>query len=347
MKVNQRQIAAELGISQTAVSMVVNNPTTAKVSGEKRHRILEYLRQTNYLLYHHGGKTWNIGYLLESSMDINDPFYNRFFNGIVRGAEDAEYSVIVEPLRDTATKLLSRSKVDGLIIETTPDALERASVPLDIPVVMLNNCASENHYDAVMPDNAGGMFQAIKYLHDCGHHHIAYLGLRPPHYRYYANIAERLNAFRNAFEFYFATSQHDAYISTKNVAASNAVSTEAAIASALSDWMKLPEPPTAVVCHNDYYALTLLKIATAAGLRIPEDLSVIGTDNTAKCEYSIPPLTSVDHNGTAMGRLAVELLVKRIQDPSRETVRMSCNSQLVIRNSTGPVTRRSNHNHQE
>jgi len=90
---NQRQIAENLGISQTSVSMVLNDPLTRKVSSDKRQQIMNYLRQTKYLLRNHSGKTWNIGYLIGSTLDVNNPFYNRFFTGIEKSAADAGYNV--------------------------------------------------------------------------------------------------------------------------------------------------------------------------------------------------------------------------------------------------------------
>ncbi|MFZ2654354.1 MAG: LacI family DNA-binding transcriptional regulator, partial [Victivallales bacterium] len=74
---NQMEIARKLKISQTTVSLVLNNPSTTKVSQGKRQKIMDMMRKSNYLLKANRGKTWNIGYVLSACINLNNSFYSR------------------------------------------------------------------------------------------------------------------------------------------------------------------------------------------------------------------------------------------------------------------------------
>ena len=109
----------------------------------------------------------------------------------------------------------------------------------------------------------------------------------------------------------------------------------------LQRWKSLSHPPTAVITYNDVYGLAFIKQAPAAGVKIPEDLSVIGFDNIIACHYVSPPLSSVNQAMEEMGRLSVGLLEKRIQEgkatPFKKIV---CGTELIIRESIGGIKKR-------
>lgn len=331
----QRQIAEKLGISQTTVSMVINDPLTSKVSSEKRQQIMNYLRQTKYLLRNHGGKTWNIGYLIGDIVDLNNPFYNRFFTGIEKSAADAGYNVIIERYRQGKPKLLGQHKVDGIIIEVKPYAMNILEISSTFPAVLLDNSCNEIICDTVTSDITGGMFKSIKYLKDLGHKVIAFIDLTTPYKLYNVNQIEVRDGFRAAWKFYFPDHPiAEEYIKTPCIKEKDSIpATEETISQILEDFWAMPDRPTAVIC-GDVYAKILIRKAHERGIKIPGQLSIIGLDNTIECEYCIPPLTSVDYNNSEMGRLAVELLFRRISDPERSFVKQHCDSKLIVRKSS-------------
>lgn len=333
---NQVEIARKLKISQTTVSLVLNNPSTSKVSKEKRQKIMDMMRNSNYLLKAHNGKTWNIGYVLRPNFNIGNSFYNRFFSGIQEGSIEAGYNVIVDNVDIRTSKLIIHRKVDGIILEDKLDIKTLNDLARKIPLVVLNDSIWENICDSVVPDNQGGIIKALDHLIEHGHSKIAFLGMLPPNKRIDGLLKDRKNMFENELSSRgFPINRN--FIKTPAIKAISVEETKKTISETLVSWMKLSEAPTAVICSSDFNGALLLQAAVEKNIKVPEELSVIGTDNTDRCECTCPTLTSIDHNAMEMGRLAVELLLKRISNADRSFVRVSCASILFIRKSSGPL----------
>lgn len=333
---NQMEIARKLKVSQTTVSMVLNNPSTTKVSQEKRRKIMDLMRSSSYLLRAHNGKTWNIGYVLEPGIDINSSFYSRFFAGIQNESAKAGYNVIMDNENINNSRLITQNKVDGIILEDKLKADQVKDISLKIPLVLLNYSTPETLCDTVIPDNSGGIIKALNHLTELGHSRIAFLGALPPGGKIDGNLRERRNYFESeAFTRNLLLTKD--FIKIPILKTVSIEATEKAFSEILGAWMQMPQPPTAVICGNDLYAAILLRIAAGRNIKVPAQLSIIGTDNTSECEYTYPPLTSIDHNAPEMGRLAIELLLKRISSPDRALIKISCDSKIVTRKSTGPL----------
>lgn len=335
---NQREIAAALGVSQTTVSLVLNNPQTEKISKEKKDLILNFIQENEYLTQPQNGKTKNIGYLLPANI-TSEPhrrFYDRFIMGIEAAASEAGYSVIVEKYKKDEVLIFPHRKVDGVILEGTSSTSTIKEIAERMPVVALNYSVREPVCDMVYPDNSGGVELAMEYLKKQGHKRIAYFAATTHNQMSESNYDQRLNAFIGCVRT-LGMERNEAYFQTPELKTPTTQATEAKIRSALVLWQKLEKPPTAVVCCNDFYALLMIRQASLLGIKIPETLSIIGTDNVPSSEFSFPSLTSIDHNAEEMGRLSVEALIKRINDPNRPTRRISCNASLVIRESVADI----------
>ncbi|MFZ2656241.1 MAG: substrate-binding domain-containing protein, partial [Victivallales bacterium] len=234
------------------------------------------------------------------------------------------------------SKLIALGKIDGIILEDESNVQSIRDLSRKIPLVLLNcPSAMENICDAVVPDNRGGIVKALNHLIGHGHSRIAFLGGVPPGRNMDGHLKDRRDSFENEVKSRDLPINHD-FIKTPALKAAGMEETEKMISETLSFWMNLPERPTAVICYNDLYAALLLRAAAEKNIRIPERLSVIGTDNTNECEYTSPTLTSIDHNAVEMGRLAIELFLKRISSPGRAYIKTSCDSALIARKSTGP-----------
>lgn len=98
----------------------------------------------------------------------------------------------------------------------------------------------------------------------------------------------------------------------------------------------LPDPPTAVFAFNDNMAIGVLQAARARGLRIPEDLSVVGFDDTTEAVIAAPALTTVRQPLAEMGRMAVALLLRLLENRRLEPLRVQLATRLVVRESTAP-----------
>ncbi|MDD2479679.1 MAG: LacI family DNA-binding transcriptional regulator [Victivallaceae bacterium] len=329
---NQSDIAREVGVSQTAVSMVLNNPDTTKVSKEKRQLIGAFLKKSNYFNRADVRKTWNIGYVMDEYQNSKSTFYHRLISGIEEVIEQNGYNLFVETFRGAIPSVVKRRKVDGIIHSAD---IKNDDCP--VPMVLLNRAERKMSCDTVMPDNAGAIYQAMEHLVELGHRRIAFLALLPVDQRvrrelHMINFEERFDAFNRATE-YFDTKIVDGYIQIPKL--KNNSDSMAKITEVLQQWNRMKKPPTAVVCSNDGYAAILLRIALDSGMKVPEELSIIGIDNKEHDIIDGAMLTTVDQNFLKMGQIAAELLLKRINRADTPVVRVNCESSLIKRMTTG------------
>ena len=105
--------------------------------------------------------------------------------------------------------------------------------------------------------------------------------------------------------------------------------------------LELAEPPTAIFAFNDMLAIGALRRPAPAGIRVPEDLSIVGFDDTFEASIVTPPLTTVRQPLAEMGRMAVNLLVRLLQNQRIEALHVELETKLVVRESTAPVPVRS------
>jgi DNA-binding LacI/PurR family transcriptional regulator len=342
-KVGLRKIAKELGVSHTTVSLVLNGPDTNHVSKEKRGKILAYVKSVGYRIPAKKKETGNIGFLVSPQFDISDPYNHRFFMGVEEASIKSGKNVIVETWRDSSSPLFWNNKVDGvIIIEPCPGKEEEEikQVQKYVPVVLLNWNTEAVICDMVVPDNTGGMREAFAYLYKLGHRRIGFFSLVPSTGLSTRRIKARLQGYYLGLEDY-KLPLNEEYLRLPACKAKGMQEVEEQVLHTLQRWKSLSHPPTAVITYNDVYGLSFIKKAPSAGVKVPEDLSVIGFDNLIACNYVFPALSSVNQDMEEMGRLSVELLEKRIQEgkatPFKKIV---CGTELVIRESIGEVKQR-------
>ena len=339
---NQRQIADILGVSQTTVSFVVDNPNTNKVSDSKRELILNFLEKNNYSSSKTKGKTRNIGYLPFSyiSNEPNKRFYDRL-EGIEEVAFSAGYNVIFEKYKKNNENLIfPHQKIDGIILEGSLDDDSSGIINVKklqqlasrVPTVLLNHSVDADICDIICPDNSGGIQLAMSHLLSNGHKRIAYFAIECENCQMRSNYTQRLNAFMDSSR-NFGLKNYETYIQTPFLEAPGIEETEIKVRETLERLMRMQKPPTALVCCNDFYALLMIRQSNLIGIKIPDELSIIGIDNIPNSELSFPALTTIDHNPMEMGRLSVETLINRIKNPRRPTRRIICNASLVSRES--------------
>ena len=106
---------------------------------------------------------------------------------------------------------------------------------------------------------------------------------------------------------------------------------------AAAQLLDLPERPTAIFACNDEMAVSVLQEARARGIRVPEDLSVVGFDDTMVAQIAAPALTTVHQPLEEVGRMAVNLLARIMDEPPAHPIRLEVGTRLVVRESTGPA----------
>lgn len=321
-------VARATGVSLYTVSTVLNGArSNTRVSPATRLKIQEAAK---LLRYHPNAmarslttrRTNTLGILFpfvrSSTEAYTDDYAVAILQGIVAYATEQGYDILhyTQPWRDDAASIarLRDRRTDGvLVIAPIADSDVLAALSgLDIPVVAISalsmprpdtSNASDpiDAIDTVDVDNAHGIGLGIDHLIALGHTRIAHLTGEPNA----ASSMQRHTAWEEALRKngidprpeYCMSGTYDGEMAEQGLRAV----------------LALPEPPTAIIAGNDHIALRILSTAQTMGIRVPEDLSVIGFDNIATAERADPPLTTVCQPVHTIGETAARLLIDRIK----------------------------------
>ncbi len=269
-----------------------------------------------------------LGY--EGHIDVNP-----FVAGVVSGIEDIAsrhgFSVFLansnaDPEQEIrVVQSFDERRVDGIVV--TSSRVGALYVPVlsrrRVPIVLLNNQHPSEFAYSVVIDSTQGSRDATNHLIDLGHRRIAYLGDQFGH----QSDTERLCGYREALN------QAGLRYSREFIVYGDGKA-EGAIP-AMSRLLALPRRPTAVVCYNDMSALGAMHQIRAAGLRVPDDLSITGFDDLHISQYLNPPLTTIRQPMPEMGRMAMEKLIALLSgNTSQQNILVP--GSLVVRGSTAP-----------
>jgi DNA-binding LacI/PurR family transcriptional regulator len=218
--------------------------------------------------------------------------------------------------------MLFDRRVDGILVVGAflEDTIIDISQQTQRMMVLVDSYAPDQLFDSIVMDNLNGAYSAVKYLIEMGHTHIGCIGSMPDGY---PSVRERRKGYTRAVkEFGIATS----YIED------GPLYREAGYDAAIRLLKRSPEV-TAIFACNDDVAIGVLNAANSLGLRVPDDLSLVGFDDIELAQEVTPPLTTVHVDKTLMGVLAVRMMRDRAENPdlTRLTTRLS--SQLIIRKS--------------
>lgn len=322
-------IAKEANVSIATVSKVINN--TGRISEKTRKKVLEVIEKHNYtpnLLA--TALTSKYSYTLGLMMpNLANPFFGEIAKSVEDRARELGFSVIMCSTEYDAEKeawyftLLQKKRVDGVIIISgveNEDAIlgqkARAGMPIalvarDIPTLPINT---------VCVDDFLGGYMAARHLLQLGHRNMGMI---------LENIRaarERLRGFRKALEEEGLTLE-DRYVAEGEATIENGK----LFAHRLLD--KKPSP-TAIFATNDILAIGVIRAANERNLKVPDDLSVVGFDNTILATITDPPLTTIAQPMSLMGSTIVDLLVQEIKGEATNKQRIILVPELVLRGST-------------
>lgn len=326
-----RDVASAAGVSIATVSRVLNErPDVASDTREKVLRVARELRFTTNRSARSlsGGRTFMIGVTL--------PVVEaEYFSLILAGTTDALYEhdlqVVLAPtlhLRERAATLLARlanGTTDGAVLILPEESSEelRALARSGYPFVVVDPLEPlDEGVPAVSSANTHGGRAATDHLISLGHRRIGVVTGVPD---WLASV-ERLAGSKAAL-----AAAGVVFDPTLVGEADWAVEGGEAAAAALLD---LPDPPTAIFALNDNMAVGVLRAARARGRRVPEDLSVVGFDDSAQASKVTPALTTVRQPLAEMGRMAVSLLVRLLEQRQVEGLRIELQTRLIVRDST-------------
>jgi len=308
-----RDVAREARVSQSTVSRFLNH--TAPLSAETKERIREVIKKLNYrphLVARNFKKqrTASLGLFVP---DITNLFYAELSRGVADMAQKRGYSVILyatsynRDLERSFVRLVEQGQVDGVVVAYSliEDSLWNVLFECGIPLVLVDIYPFTERYPSVVMDNEKGIDLALDYLHRLGHNKIAYLG-EPP---YVLTLVKRQRAFLTGMQRRGLTIR-DHWIVVEEKTQLNRVEIGFSLGKRL---LKKSPLPTAVVASSDLVAIGAMKAFLNAGMRIPEDLSVIGFDDILLASYFHPSLTTIRQPKYHMGEVGVEFLLRLIE----------------------------------
>jgi LacI family transcriptional regulator len=328
-----REIAELAGVSIATVSRVVNG--REDVSPETRELVQRVVRERGYTANRNArglsaGKTGLIGATVPM---LHHAYFSYILAGAAEGLYEQDMRLVLSPTmheHHREVSLLERlmhGTTDGAVIilpEESSDELEQLLnhgyrfVVID-PLLPLNE-----RIPAVSAAHAAGADQAMKHLLSLGHTRIA--AITGP--RGWKATEDRRRGYYAALAAAGIMPDPELEVESNFELGGGAVAAEQLLA--------LPEPPTAIFCFNDNMAVGAMQTARARGVGIPDDLSIVGFDDLEEAEIVTPALTTIRQPLAEMGRIAVSLLMRLLDNQRLEALHVELGTRLVVRDSTAP-----------
>ncbi|EGT3621975.1 MULTISPECIES: DNA-binding transcriptional regulator CytR [Morganella] len=324
-----KDVARAAGVSTATVSRTLMNPE--KVSVQTRQKVENAVLEVGYYPHNlsRGMKRNESRTILVIVPDIGDPFFTDIIVGIEEIAAKHGYLVLIGDCRyqhkpeHTFLNLIITKQIDGMV-------LLGSDVPFDSrhdeqrhfpPMVMANEFAPELELPTVNIDNLTAAFNATHYLQSLGHTRIACI-----------SGPEELPLCKYRIEGYIQAMRRMGMPVREEYLVRGDFTHESG-AECAAQLLALPEPPTAVFCHNDIMAIGAIWAARKQGLTLPQDLSVVGFDDLPAAQYCSPTLTTIAQPRYEIGRQSFLLLLEQLQGHTVAKGSRLLDSDLIIRES--------------
>jgi DNA-binding LacI/PurR family transcriptional regulator len=315
-------VAEVAGVSRALVSLALND--SPRVAATSKALILEAAASLDYrpnlaarnLASH---RTGTIGVMLN---DLHNPYYVDVFDGLSAAATEANKSLLLTTGRNQmagereAIASMLAHRVDGIVLvgPMIPSA-EISRLAESVPVVLVGRTVRDGRVDCVANHEAEGAAIAVGHLVGLGHRRIAHVDGGSG-----AGASARRTGFERAIKALGISSDSEVIPGDY---------TEAAGINAATRILKRKTRPTALFCANDLVAIGAMDTFASADARIPEDISVIGYDNSMLARLSRVALTSIDQSTQLLGRVALDLLNRQLESPPSSSADPVSRSQRV------------------
>ena len=339
--VNLRMLAEHLELSQTTVSLVLNNSPSAKsIPLETRTRVIEAAERLNYRPNYFArslrqSRSMSVGVL---APDMSEGYFTRVMNGVVEELTHAHYFYFTachdwkRELIEQYPRMLVERAVDGFLLLNTP--ADYISVP--VPVVAISAHSALPNVTNIVLDHHSAVEQALKHLYELGHRSIAFMrgpGAIPDSEFRWESI--QLVAAEMGLRIDPA---HVTRIDTEGWSMNTGYHPMAPEIGykPMQALLEKSRDFTAIFCFNDISAIGAIRALKDAGLSVPGDVSVVGFDDILSAAYYTPSLTTVRQPLLEMGKRGAEVLLDRIANREKECpAEIVVAPELVVRESTG------------
>ncbi len=333
-QVTIKDIASKLGLSTSTVSRALKDhpdisPKT-RTAVKELAGLLGY-RPNRIALNLRNNSTRTIGLIIP---EIEHYFFSAIINGIEEVAYKNDYSVMVFQSNESYkrevinTQAVLTNRVDGVLVsfskETNDFSHFQKLIDNEIPVVFFDRTTEELPADQVVADDYQGAFLAVNHLIEKGCKKIA-------HFAAPQNLQigkSRLSGYHDALLKHNIHFRHDLVFLADTFETAK---------KAAHDILRKPEAPDGFFAVNDMSAIAIIKAARELGKRVPEDIKVVGFENSKSAAISEPELTTIDQFGFDLGREACLMLLKRLKEDDNsdfKPVKKVIKTKLVVRSST-------------
>jgi LacI family transcriptional regulator len=334
-RVTSFDVAKESGVSRTTVSFVLNNVSGISISEATRQRVLQVAKELNYHPDSTGrklasGKSNTLGLVLRQSHEqvFADALLPQVLVGIEQAATAQGFQVLLKPLEpedcDGYLHLVQENHVDGIIL-SGPRLEETEVIRLHnegLPVMMMGQLPGSN-LPFIDIDAVHGSAMAVKHLIEHGHQRI---GMITNASLEYSSAQQRRTGYENALK--------EAGIDPDDNLVQAGNYTPLSGFKAMEKLLQIFPRPTAVFIASDVVCLGAIRAIKRAGLRIPQDIAVVGFDDIPLADFYEPPLTTIHIPAYGLGWGAGDRLVRMVQGEALEQEGMLLESELVIRSSS-------------
>ncbi|MBZ0301646.1 MAG: LacI family transcriptional regulator [Anaerolineae bacterium] len=325
-------VARESGVSYSTVSRVLNGYEFVRTS--TREKVLHAAEKLGYVPNRQarslaGGRSNVIGILVPG---LDNGYIGEIVRGIDEDLAKSNYDLMLytthrhEGKESRYVTSITNGLTDGLIlvVPLIPTAYVEALRQRNFPYVLIDQSDMSDKSSIVDATNWQGAYDGTRYLIQLGHRRIGFItGLLD-----LASAVDRLEGYKAAL------SDHDLPLQPEWVV--EADFWQAGGYQAAQALLALPQRPTAIFASNDLSAFGAMEAIRDCGLRIPEDLSIIGFDDIPQAAIAYPKLTTIRQPLAQMGRVAAQMLVEHIENPDRPARRVTLATQVVIRDSCQP-----------
>lgn len=306
-------VAKKTGYSITTVSKVLNNyPNVSEKAKEKVEKVVKELgympNSSARTLATKKSKMIGVVFSENSDVGITHPYFSKVFESFRQQVELYNYDMLFVSRNSENNQSyydhLRNRGVDGVIVVSESHEVENELIGSDIPVVFID--ALIENMNVVYSDNKFGSRMAVDYLYELGHRKIAHITGKPTLF----TAMERIQGFQTAIE------KHELTIPANYIVDGGYFTYEGGRV-AMMKLLTLTDPPSAVYVSGDKMAIGAIKAVKEAGLRVPEDISIVGFDDISIAKYTDPALTTIRQDTDRIGRQAAVLLLDEIDNNSK------------------------------
>ncbi|MGJ7442156.1 LacI family DNA-binding transcriptional regulator [Aquipuribacter sp. MA13-6] len=328
-----KDVAARAGVSVKTVSNVVNDYT--HVSGPTRERVQQALAELNYRpnISARNLRAGRTGVIALALPELDLPYFAELARCVIKAAENHGWTVLIDQTdgiaerEELALDGIRGHLLDGLIFSPLTVGADELARRKDLtPLVLLGERVYDGPADHVAIDNVAAARDATTHLLQLGRRRVAAVGQQSQPMFHTAHL--RLRGYTEALAAAGIALEEDLVVRVEQYHRGDG-------AAAMAHLLDLPEPPDAVFCFNDLLALGALRTLHERGIKVPEQVAVVGWDDIEDGRFSSPTLTTVQPDKEQVAATAVEMLAARLGEgrdaPPHEVV---ARHRLVVREST-------------